>query len=232
VERDLSRPGLPRERVLALVVRLLETTLIRVGHPEYARRNRSFGLTTLRRRHVDIHGRRVEFHFRGKGGKQREVALDDRRLAGIVRRCQDLPGYELFQYLDKEGGRHRVAADDVNDYLQAVTGQPFTAKDFRTWAGTVLAARTFRELGHGASQTDSRRRVSEAIKRVARRLGNTPAICRKCYVHPLVVEAYLDGSLVETLERKAARELAEKHLDPEEVQVLRFIQYRLKQQRE
>ena len=190
VAHDLQKPGLPREKVLATVVRLLDTTAMRVGNEEYARDNRSYGLTTLRDRHAEISAGTITFEFRGKGGKAHAVAVHDRRLARIVRQCQELPGHELFQYLDDDGTRRSVSSEDVNDYLHDASGDDFTAKDFRTWVGTVLAACFLRELGEG------RRQVKEAIDRVAHELGNTPAIARRCYVHPDVIEAHADGSLL------------------------------------
>lgn len=207
-DADLARRGLPREKVLAAVVRLLELTLIRVGNDEYARLNRSFGLTTLRDRHVRVERSAIRFRFRGKSGKQHEVGLRDRRLARIVRTCQELPGQELFQYLDEDGLVRDVTSDDVNDYLREIGAGPFTAKDFRTWAGTVLAYRALRALQPADSTTASRRNVVEAMRQTADRLGNTPAVARGSYVHPAVLEAYLDGSLgsalVEVAEEQAA----------------------------
>jgi DNA topoisomerase-1 len=201
VDADLRRPGLPREKVLAAAVRLLETTLIRIGNDEYAKANRSYGLTTMRDRHVDISGATVRFHFRGKGGKEREVDLRDRRLATIVRKMSELPGYELFQYVDEHGNRHRVGSGDVNEYLREIAGRDFTAKDFRTWWGTVLCLLELADDPEFESQAEAKRRVKEAIEAVADRLGNTPTICRKCYVHPAVIDAYVEGALLETIER-------------------------------
>ncbi|HEY2748441.1 MAG TPA: DNA topoisomerase IB [Polyangia bacterium] len=194
VDEDLGRPGLPREKILATVVRLLETTLIRVGNEEYARTNHSYGLTTLRDRHVDVDGAELRFEFRGKSGVRRAVSLHDRRLARIIRRCQDLPGHELFQYLDDDGARRAIDSQDVNDYLREVTGQEITAKDFRTWNGTVLAAAALCAASRDGARP-SKRQVARCIEEVAARLGNTKAVCRKCYVHPKVIDAYLDGSL-------------------------------------
>ena len=194
VTQDLARTGLPREKVLATVVGLLESSLIRVGNVEYAETNGSFGLTTLRTRHVRVEGSKVRFEFRGKGGKHHSVDVSDRRLARIVRECQDLPGHELFQYLDEEGQRQAVGSADVNAYLREIAGDEFTAKDFRTWAGSVLALRALRDQ-FSASEAEARRNLTGAIKTVATRLGNTPAICRKCYVHPAVVAAYMDRGL-------------------------------------
>jgi DNA topoisomerase-1 len=195
VECDLRRVGLPREKVLALVVRLLELSLIRIGNDEYAKANQSFGLTTLRDRHVDIAGATITFDFKGKSGKRHKIKIADRRLARIVKRCRDVPGYELFQYLDEEGERHAVDSSEINLYLKEISGEDFTAKDFRTWAGTVLAAMSLQGHGDWTSQTEAKHRINQVVKEVAERLGNTPAICRKCYIHPAVVESFLDRSL-------------------------------------
>jgi DNA topoisomerase-1 len=191
VRQDLARPGLPRDKVLATVVRLLETTRIRVGNEEYARENDSFGLTTLRARQVRVNGSTMEFRFRGKSGVWHEFALSDRTLAAIVRRMRDLPGYELFQYVDEQGVTRALDAADVNTYLKGVAGEEFTSKDFRTWAGTVLAAEALHKSGKGG--------LTQAIEQVARQLGNTKAVCRKCYIHPAVIDAYVDGSLAEAM---------------------------------
>jgi len=199
VDADLARPGLPREKVLAAVVRLLELTLIRVGNDEYARLNRSFGLTTLRDRHARITGERVRFTFRGKSGVMQDVSIRDRRLARVVGRCQDLPGQELLQYVDDDGEVRDVRSDDVNEYLREITGEDVTAKDFRTWAGTVLAYRALIALQPGETERDSRRNVVEAVRRTAESLGNRPAVARRSYVHPDVLQAYLDGSIGEAL---------------------------------
>jgi len=195
VERDLAVRGLPREKVLATVVKLLETTLIRVGNREYARHNNSFGLTTLRDRHVDVAGARLRFEFRGKSGKEHSVEVADRRLARIVRQCRDLPGQKLFQYLDENGERQHVSSEDVNDYLRETTGEELSAKDFRTWGGTVLALSALLDVGPCASQKDANKAVVETLKQVADQLGNRPAICRKYYVHPVVIQAFLEGAL-------------------------------------
>ena len=194
VDEDLARPGLPKERVLAAVVRLLELTLIRVGNEEYARLNRSFGLTTLRDRHADVEGSSIRFRFRGKSGRQHEVGLRDRRLAAIVRKCRDLPGQELFQYVARDGEPIDVGSDDVNDYLRSIAPD-VTAKDFRTWAGTVLAFRALRALDRPATDGQAKKNVVAAIRETAELLGNTPAVCRQAYVHPVVVDAYLDDRL-------------------------------------
>jgi DNA topoisomerase-1 len=229
VEHDLALPGLPREKVLATIVRLLETTLIRVGNEEYARANRSFGLTTLRDGHAEINGSTVRFEYRGKSGVEHAAHIHDRRLARIIRRCQDLPGEELFQYVDERGERRKVGSDEVNEYLHEIAGDEFTAKDFRTWAGTVLAARALREFEAFDSQTQAKRNIVTAIESVAKRLGNTKAVCRKCYVHPAVLDSYLDGSLLHTLQERVGKELREAlpELPPEEAAVLAFLEGRL-----
>jgi DNA topoisomerase-1 len=194
-DRDLGRPGLAREKVLAAVVRLLEMTLIRVGNEEYARLNRSFGLTTLRARHAQVTGTAIRFRFRGKSGREYEVDLRDRRLAGVIRRCQDLPGQELFQYIGPDDHAHDIASDDVNDYLREISGADVTAKDFRTWAGTVLAYRALRTATRETDATAARHNVVEAVRQTADQLGNTPAVARRSYVHPAILEAYLEGGI-------------------------------------
>jgi DNA topoisomerase I len=195
VENDLRRRGIPREKVLAAVVKLLEETSIRVGNEEYRRQNGSVGLTTMSDDNAHFEGNRLRFEFRGKSGKQHSVELNDKRLARIVKRCQDVPGQELFQYLDEDGERHAIGSSDVNQYLREISGSDFTAKDFRTWNGTVLAMRYLKVCEAPASATEGKRTVSAAIKSVARELGNTPAVCRKAYVHPVVLNAYTEGFL-------------------------------------
>jgi len=190
-------------KVVAAVVQLLEKTLIRVGNEEYARNNRSFGLTTLENAHARISGSKVRFRFRGKSGKFHDIVLSDARLARILRRCQELPGRQLFQYVDDDGVMRDVESSDVNDYLRAATGQHFTAKDFRTWAGTVLAAQALCEMEEAASVTAARRHVLAAFDKVALSLGNTRAVCRKCYVHPAIVETYLEGDLRDAMPPRA-----------------------------
>ena len=229
VDEDLGKPGLTREKVLATVVRLLEITLIRVGNEEYARENGSFGLTTMRGRHVDISGSTVKFRFRGKSGKDHAVKVQDRRVARVVQRCNDLPGEVLFQYVDDEGERHSVESSDVNDYLRDVSGAEFTAKDFRTWAGTVLAALALRELSAFDTKAAAKKNIVEAVKSVSSRLGNTPSVCRKCYVHPQIFDAYLDGHLVATLQQRAESEIRENlpALSAEEAAVLMLLRDRL-----
>ncbi len=208
IERDLRRRGLPREKVLATVVKLLETTYIRVGNDEYARENDSFGLTTMKDRHVRIAGARLQFQFRGKSGQDHLVALTDRRLARIVKACRDLPGYELFQYVDAHGATHRIDSGDVNEYVRRLTGHDFTAKDFRTWAGTLLAARELDAAGPPASATAAKRGIVAAVKTVARQLGNRPATCRKYYIHPAIFDAYADRSLFEVMQQGREQQAA------------------------
>jgi DNA topoisomerase I len=229
IDADLRRRGLPRERVLATILRLLETTLIRVGNAEYARENRSFGLTTIRHRHVEVNGSTIAFEFRGKGGKLHKVTTRDRRLARIVRACHELPGQELFQYDDDDGARRDVDSADVNAYLQEISGEPFTAKDFRTWAGTVLASLALSELERFDSQAAAKRNLTRAIEQVASHLGNTVAVCRKSYIHPTILDSYLDGSLLEFLKGRVEEALREEleGLSSEEAAVLAFLQERL-----
>lgn len=207
VEHDLTLPGLPRLKVLAALVRLMETTFIRVGNVEYARENKSYGLTTMRNRHAQIHGTTITFDFAGKSGVHHTIDVQNRRLAKIVKQCQELPGHELFQYLDEEGTRHSVDSADVNEYLHEITGQHFTAKDFRTWAGSVLAAMLLREFEPYESQTQAKKNVVAAIKAVSERLGNTPSVCRKCYVHPEVLVKYMDGPTVQEVEEAVEQEV-------------------------
>jgi DNA topoisomerase-1 len=204
VARDLKLPGLPRNKLLALLVQLLETTLIRVGNEEYARSNGSFGLTTMRDGHARVAGATVRFRFRGKSGKLHEVHLQDQRLARLVRRCQELPGHELFQYVDEAGNVQSIGSADVNDYLREITGEQFTAKDFRTWAGTMLAAATLVERDRLRPDRRTRQAVNQAVKVVAERLGNTLAVCRKCYIHPAILEGYLAGQLSRYFSQESA----------------------------
>jgi DNA topoisomerase-1 len=229
VDEHLSLPGLPREKVLATLVYLLEATMIRVGNEEYAKTNRSYGLTTLRDKHVQISGSQLQFQFKGKSGVQHKTTLRDPRIARIVRRSRDLPGQELFQYIDENGERCTVSSSDVNDYLRTLTGEDFTAKDFRTWSGTMLAAFALQEFEKCDTVTQAKKNIMQAIESVAKKLGNTPAICRKCYVHPAVMEGYLDGSLLEAMQRAAKSASAEDDyaLTAEEQQVLAFLKKRL-----
>lgn len=206
VQHDLNLPELPREKVLATIVRLMEVTLIRVGNAEYARENHSYGLTTMRNRHVRVHGSRVTFNFKGKSGVRHTIDVNNRRLAKIVAQCLDIPGYELFQYVDDAGEHRTIDSADVNEYLREATNRDFTAKDFRTWAGTVLACAALEEIGSFESETEAKKNVVRAIQQVAERLGNTPSVCRKCYVHPAVVEHYLSGAFAKAADKVAIQE--------------------------
>jgi DNA topoisomerase-1 len=226
-EQDLARPGLPREKVLATVVQLLEKTLIRVGNDEYAKANGSYGLTTMRDKHVEVSGSKVHFEFRGKSGKSHTIDVRNRKLAHIVKRCRDLPGYELFQYVDESGERQVIDSADVNDYLREISGQDFTAKDFRTWVGTVLAARALQTFEPCSSDTAAKRNVGTAIEAVAGLLGNTKSVCRKSYIHPAIVDAYMDRSLLEVLGTRADAALDDlSDLQPDERAVLKFLRER------
>src|SRR5947208_6487838 len=228
IERDLRARDLTRRQILATVVMLLDKTLIRVGNDEYARENRSFGLTTLRGRHLQIKGAKLLFSFRGKSGVDHTVSITDRRLARIVQQCQDLPGQELFKYIDSSGKRQTISSDDVNAYLREITGRDITAKDFRTWAGTMLAARELFLLGPAKSQREAERNMIRAIDAVAKRLGNTRAVCRKYYVHPGLVRAYLQGLTAPLSSapppQQARREHPTAALRRDEVAVLQFLQ--------
>ncbi len=228
VDFDLALRGLPRKKVLATVVRLLETTSIRVGNEEYARQNHTYGLTTLRNKHVDVHGATITFDFPGKSGVHHTIDLQNRRLASIVQWCLDLPGYELFQYLDEDGSRHTIDSSDVNDYLYQITGQHFTAKDFRTWAGTVLAAMLLREYEPFESPTQAKKNVVQAIQTVAKRLGNTPTVCRNCYIHPAVLEHYLSGDMLTAAENEIAEQVDRqlKDLRTEELSLLKLLAHK------
>lgn len=228
VDRDMRKRGLPLDKVAASIVHLLEHSMIRVGNDRYARENKSHGLTTLRARHVDLEGSRLRFRFKGKSGKEWDLRLTDRRIARVVRALQDVPGQHLFQYLDDDGTRQRVTSAEVNDYLRRVSGREVTAKDFRTWTGTVLAALALAECDKADSETAAKRQLREVIEEVAARLGNTPTICRQCYVHPQVIEAHLSGSLTLDLRQRIDDNLKHDDLRPEEKQVLRFLRRRLK----
>jgi DNA topoisomerase-1 len=225
-DRDLRRPGLTREKVLAAVVQLLEKTLIRVGNEEYARENGSVGLTTMKDGHAKVRGGTVRFEFRGKSGVQHAIDLEDRRLARIVKACRDLPGYELFQYMDEEAQRQEIDSADVNAYLREITGEDFTAKDFRTWAGTVLAAQALATVASFKSEREAKRNIVKAIESVAKRLGNTKAVCRKCYIHPAILDAYMDGATIQTIRARAR--LSRGVLSGEEAAVVSMIEQRLR----
>lgn len=231
VARDLKRRGMPREKVLATVVRLLEVTLIRVGNDEYARANNSYGLTTMRNRHVRVARGNIEFSFRGKSGKRHEISVHDPRLAKIVRRCQDMPGQELFEYEDAEGEARDVTSEDVNAYLREVTGEDYTAKDFRTWSGTVLAAIALRQFEQVAKGAQAKKNIVSAVEAVAQMLGNTPAVCRKCYIHPEILNSYLAGQTIATVKQRLAEKVDQSlsRLKPEEAAVMILLQQRLNQ---
>jgi DNA topoisomerase-1 len=221
----LKLKGLPREKVMAVIVQLLEKTLIRVGNEEYARENKSFGLTTMLDDHVTFDKGTVKFAFRGKSGVDHSILLHDARLAKIIKECQDLPQQELFAYLDHDGNERDVKSNDVNDYIREISGQHFTAKDFRTWNATVLAAKALQEISRFDSKAQAKKNVIQAVEHVAKRLGNTRSVCRKSYIHPAVLEAYLDGSLLDTLEQRARTEMKKLHsMTPEEAAVLAFLQ--------
>src|SRR6201994_4930474 len=209
VKKDLAHPGLTREKVLATIVSVMEQTHIRVGNEEYAKTNKSYGLTTMRNKHVRVDGSEITFDFQGKSRVHHTIELHDRRLARVIKQCSDLPGYELFQYLDENGEHHAIDSNDVNEYLREITGQHFTAKDFRTWAGSVLACDLLREFGPSETATEAKKNVVEAIKQVAAKLGNTPSVCRKCYVHPAVLEAYLGGITKQEAKKELDTEIAE-----------------------
>jgi DNA topoisomerase I len=234
VHQHMALRGLPREKVLATVVHLLESTLIRVGNDDYAKQNSSYGLTTLKNRHVAVDGNEVRFRFTGKSGKQWSLRVRDRRIAKIIKACQELPGQELIQYIDDEGNCRDVTSTDVNDYLREITGKDITAKDFRTWAGTVLAAMALNELESFDSAAQAKRNLRAAIEKVSARLGNTPTICRKCYVHPGILNSYMDGNLVLQLKSKAESELRSgvESLKPEEAAVLALLRSRLAKEAE
>jgi DNA topoisomerase-1 len=229
IAAHMALRGLPREKVLATVVHLLETTLIRVGNDDYARDNKSYGLTTLRDQHVQVDGAQLRFQFKGKSGKAWRLQLHDRRVAKILKACQDLPGQRLFQYRDEEGELREVTSADVNAYLREVTGQDITAKDFRTWAGTVMAALALQEVERFDTQAMAKKNIRSAIERVASRLGNTPTICRKCYVHPEVLTAYAQGELLLEIKEQVKATLEEDlpSLKPEETAVLTLLEARL-----
>jgi DNA topoisomerase-1 len=229
VNEHLALPGLPREKVLATVVHLLEATLIRVGNDEYARTNKSYGLTTLKNRHVEVEGATLKFNFKGKSGKIWKLNLRNRRVAKVIRACQELPGQELFEYVDDDGSNRDVTSSDVNDYLREISGEEITAKDFRTWHGTVLAAMALQEIEKFDNEAAAKKNIRRAIEQVAARLGNTPTICRNCYIHPEVITTYIEGSLLLEVKTRAEEELREDlaALRPEEAAVLTMLQQRL-----
>ena len=229
VEEDLALPGMPKNKVLATIVAIMERTFIRVGNEEYARTNKSYGLTTMRNKHVDVKGHKVSFKFRGKSGVTHEMEIADRRLARIVKKAQELPGQELFAYCDENNNVQDIKSQDVNDYLREITGEDFTAKDFRTWAGTVLAAVALNAVDPFETKKQAKANVKTAINAVSKILGNTPAVCRKCYVHPAVLETYLNGNMIEGLKRKTEEAMANNLPDLQSVEaaVMSFLQERL-----
>ena len=229
VQADLALHGLPKRKVIAAIVALLEKTMMRVGNEEYAKQNGSFGLTTLRNRHARIKSGHVMLDFRGKHGIDHHIDLKDRRLARVVERCQDLPGQDLFQFEDQDGQLHHATSDDVNEYLHDVTGEEITAKDFRTWAATNLAAAALTGLEAFDSAAKAKKNLVQAVEHVAQQLGNTPAICRKCYIHPAVFDGYLDGSLLEGLKARADEVLDGQStgLTAEEVAITAYLSRRL-----
>lgn len=229
VEKHLQLKGLPREKVLATVITLLEKTLIRVGNAEYAKKNNSYGLTTMRRKHVSIEGTKISFEFTGKSGKKWQVSVKDRRISAIVKRCADIPGYELFKYVAEDGTYKDVESADVNAYLKEITGENFTAKDYRTWAGTVLASIALTEFEKYDSEAQAKKNVVSAINHVAQQLGNTPAICRKCYIHPEIINAYITGELAKNINHEIDDTIKEEYasLMDEEIMVLAFLKNRL-----
>ena len=226
LQRDFGLSGLPRTKVLATVVQLLERSFIRIGNEEYARENKSFGLTTMQDRHVNVKGSTLRFRFRGKGGREHEVDVTDRRIARIVSKLQDLPGQDLFQYVDDAGEVHDITSQDVNEYLREITGEEFTAKDFRTWAGTVLAAVALRTAGASETKKQVKANIRSAIVAVAEVLGNTPAVCRRCYIHPAILEAYLNGNAINGFKPNTQEDFEKKGIDLASAQaaVLKFLQ--------
>jgi len=229
IEQHLKLPGLPREKVLAVVVMLLEKTSIRVGNAEYARDNKSFGLTTLHSKHVEVDKNTIRFRFKGKSGKFWNLKISDARIAKVIRQCSDLDGQELFTYVDEQGNSRDVSSNDVNVYLKEITQEDFTAKDFRTWTGTVFAAMALQEFEKYDSEAQAKKNIIAAIESVSKKLGNTPAICRKCYIHPHILNAYLDGSLIKNITKAINESLRSKFevLSDEEILVLLFLKRRM-----
>lgn len=230
VRRDLAVRGMPKSKVLAAVVKLLETTLIRIGNDEYARTNKSYGLTTMHNGHAQVKGGEITFRFRGKSGRVHDITMQDRRLAAVVRRCQEMPGQELFAYEDEEGGVVDVGSQEVNDYLRQISGGEYTAKDFRTWAGTVLAAIALQEMEACTSEVQVKKNILTAVESVAAMLGNTPAVCRKCYIHPGILDSYLSGATIATVSQRlrAGLDASLRQMRPEEAAVVVLLQRRLK----
>lgn len=227
VDEDLSTPGLSRKKVLATIIYLLENTMIRVGNDEYANSNKSFGLTTLRNRHVEVNGSDVKFHFRGKSKVDHEIKLHDRRMARIIQRIRDLPGQELFQYVDSDGTRHSVDSSDVNEYLQQITGRNYTAKDFRTWSGTMQTTMALKTLERFENITQAKKNVIQAIEAASKKLGNTPSICKKSYVHPLIIESYMAGAMFDLIESNPNLPDEDQALEYVEQYILNLLQNKL-----
>lgn len=227
VDEALSKPGLSREKVLATIIFLLENTMIRVGNDEYAKNNQSFGLTTLRNRHVEIQGSHIKFHFRGKSKVEHDINLKDARLARIIKRIMDLPGQDLFQYIDDAGERHAISSSDVNAYLKEITGRDYTAKDFRTWLGTMHTTLTLRTMERFETIAQAKKNVLLAIEAASQKLGNTPSICKKCYVHPLIIECYMAGAMFDLLEANADAAYEEEALNYVENYIIKLLQSNL-----
>lgn len=228
VDQDLNLPGISRDKILATVVRLMEKTLIRVGNEEYAKENQSYGLTTMRDKHVEVEGSKIYFNFKGKSGVKHEISIKDKKLAKIVQKSKDLVGYELFQYQDENGDIKDITSQDVNNYLKEITGENFTAKDFRTWNGTVLALEELKNKEPFESQAQAKKNIVQAVENVSQHLGNTKAVCRKCYIHPEVINSYLEGTLSESLTAKVEDYVSEalRELRPEEIEVIVFLKDR------
>lgn len=230
VAEDMKLQGLQRNKVMATVVQLLEKTLIRIGNDEYAKKNQSYGLTTIRKKHIAVKKDEIRFRFKGKSGKEWNLAVHDRRIAAVVKRCADTPGFELFKYIDEEGTIRDVTSSDVNQYLKEISGENFTAKDFRTWYGTVIAAMALAEYKHYDSAAEAKRNIVKAVENVSKRLGNTPAVCRKCYIHPEIMNAYSNGHFKEMVEHEIDEAFRKDFatLTDEEIMVLAFLKKRLK----
>jgi DNA topoisomerase I len=223
VDKHLSKRGRTKEQVMAIIIQLLEKTLIRIGNIEYAKMNNSYGITTLRNKHVDINGSKIKFVFKGKSGKQWTVTLNDRRLARLVKQCQELPGQEVFNYIDEEGKLNTIDSSEVNEYIRGITGQDFSAKDFRTWSGTVIAALTLYELGPPEDEKDEKKKIIKTVKTVSDELINTPSICRKYYIHPDIFTSFNDGTLFSVMGKTLKEETKPNGLDPEEKAVLKIL---------
>jgi DNA topoisomerase-1 len=229
IAKALKLPGLPQEKVLAVIIELMQLTMIRVGNDEYAKQNHSYGLTTLLNRHLEINGTKLNFQFKGKSGVKHKITISDKKLAALIKSIRDLPGQELFQYLDENDEQHSVSSSELNNYLRELTGENYTAKDFRTWYGTIAAVHELLKFERYASESEAKQNIVEAIKNVAKKLGNTPAICRKCYVHPLIITTYLNGTLSKRMPKLIDKQSADKaaknkqEISVEELAILRFL---------